>query len=287
MAVKLSFDERKWLLRCYWKVENVVEAQQRWSVEFGTPPPTRITITRIREKFEVEGTVQDVLKGRCGRKRSSTDNESADAVMQVLHDLQRSQWGNVLVRLVSRNPVFIEFCELKNGSLTFRDLSMFDVVVVSVLWQKVDILNMYGLKEVYGIEHNTNCISVSFRCWEITFQKVYTSIWIWYTSTNKGNNNKNPRQVWIRWNGARCVEREVPLITIVLMQSCRFCTIPKEVIEAMFSWDWHREIQCSSNFASSKMEALHSETCRSVRRRRWECTVAEGGHFVNMYGFKE
>ena len=33
-------------------------------------------------------------------------------------------WGNVLVRLVSRNPVFIEFCELKNGSLTFRDLSM-------------------------------------------------------------------------------------------------------------------------------------------------------------------
>ena len=63
-------------------------------------------MTRIQDKFEVDGTVQDVLKGRCGRKRSSTDNESADAVFQIF------------------------------------------VVVGSVLWQKVDILNMYGFKEV-------------------------------------------------------------------------------------------------------------------------------------------
>ena len=81
MAVKLSLDERKWLLKCYWKVENVVEAQRCWRVEFGTPP--RVTITRIRDKFEVDGMMQGVLKGLCGRKRSSTDNESADAVMQV------------------------------------------------------------------------------------------------------------------------------------------------------------------------------------------------------------
>ena len=54
-------------------MENVVEVQRRWRVQFGTPPP-RVTITRIRDKFKVDGTVQDVLKGRCGRKRSSTDN---------------------------------------------------------------------------------------------------------------------------------------------------------------------------------------------------------------------
>ena len=97
MAMKLSFDERKWLLKYYWKVENVVEVQRRWRVEFGTPPQTR-----IRDKFEVDGTVQDVLKGRCGRKRGSTDNnQSSDAVMQV--------------KLVSRNPVLIEFRKLKNG----------------------------------------------------------------------------------------------------------------------------------------------------------------------------
>ena len=75
--MKLSFDDRKRLLKCYWEGENAVEVEQRWRGEFGTPPPTR-----IRDKFEVDGTVQDVLKGRCGRRRSSTDNESADAVMQ-------------------------------------------------------------------------------------------------------------------------------------------------------------------------------------------------------------
>ena len=92
MAVKLSFVERKWLLKCNWKVENVIEVQRRWRVEFDTLPPTRVTIPRIRDKFEVDGTVQDVLKIRCGRKRSSTYNESADAVVRIfLHDPQCSR----------------------------------------------------------------------------------------------------------------------------------------------------------------------------------------------------
>ena len=70
-------------------------------VEFGTQPPTRITITRIRDKFEVDGTMQErevplitrVLMQAC----------------RYLHDPQISYWENVLVRLASRNPVFIEF----------------------------------------------------------------------------------------------------------------------------------------------------------------------------------
>ena len=44
-----------------------------------------------------------------------------------------------------------------------RYVALFDVVVGSVLLQKLDILYMYGVKEVQGIEHNTNCICVSFR----------------------------------------------------------------------------------------------------------------------------
>ena len=60
-------------------MENVVEVQRRLSVEFVTPPPppSRVKITRIRDKFEVDRTVHDLLKGRCERKRSSTDNKSA------------------------------------------------------------------------------------------------------------------------------------------------------------------------------------------------------------------
>ena len=50
--MKLSFYERKWLLKCYWKVKNVVEFQRRRRVEFGIQPPTRVTITRIRESLK-------------------------------------------------------------------------------------------------------------------------------------------------------------------------------------------------------------------------------------------
>ncbi|KAJ9577865.1 hypothetical protein L9F63_025275, partial [Diploptera punctata] len=32
--------------------------QRRCMVEFGTPPPTRVTITRIRDKFLDDGSVQ-------------------------------------------------------------------------------------------------------------------------------------------------------------------------------------------------------------------------------------
>ena len=49
--------------------ENV-EVQRRWRVEFGIPPPlTRVAITKIRDKLEVHGTVEDMLNGRCGIKR--------------------------------------------------------------------------------------------------------------------------------------------------------------------------------------------------------------------------
>ena len=109
MAVKLSFDERKWLLKCYWRMESVVEVQRLWRVEFSTLPPTRVTITRIRDKFEVNGKAQDVLKGRCGRKRSSTDNESADAVMQVFARSPKKSLRQCFCEVGIRNPVFIEF----------------------------------------------------------------------------------------------------------------------------------------------------------------------------------
>ena len=89
MEVKLSFDERKWLMKCYWKVENVVEVIVRWTVEFDTPPPRRVTITRIREKFQVGVPVQDV-KGRWGRK--ITDSESDDAAMQVFARSLKKSW---------------------------------------------------------------------------------------------------------------------------------------------------------------------------------------------------
>jgi hypothetical protein len=44
-------------------MENGTEVQRRWRNEFGTPPPTQVTVTKIRDKFEADGTVQNVNKG--------------------------------------------------------------------------------------------------------------------------------------------------------------------------------------------------------------------------------
>ena len=46
----------------YWKVKNVVQVKRSWRVEYGTPPP-RVTITRIRDKFEVDGQVHGLVDG--------------------------------------------------------------------------------------------------------------------------------------------------------------------------------------------------------------------------------
>ena len=133
-------------------MENVVEVQRRWRVEFGTPPPTRVTITRIRDKFEVDGTVRDALKGRCGRKRSSIDNNSADAIMQSFARYPKKSLSQcsreIGIEKSSVHRIFNELSMIFHWQQSRRYVTLFDIVVGRVLWQKVDILNMYGLKEV-------------------------------------------------------------------------------------------------------------------------------------------
>jgi hypothetical protein len=57
--VNLTFEQRKWILKYYWKTENITQVQGRWRNEFGTPSPTLVTVTKIRDKFGV-----DVFHGR-------------------------------------------------------------------------------------------------------------------------------------------------------------------------------------------------------------------------------
>ena len=131
----------------YWSVIGqrrlFVEVQWRWRVEFGTPP-TRVTITRIRDKFEIYGTVQ----GRCGRNRSSTDNENADAVMQVFARSPKKSLRQCSREMVREFQCSINFEHAINDIPLATIQTVCRSVVGSVLWQKVDILNMYEFKEV-------------------------------------------------------------------------------------------------------------------------------------------
>jgi hypothetical protein len=61
---RLLFEERKAVLKWYFKFENISEVQRQWWNEFGTQPPICLTIAHIRDKSEIDGTVGDVHKER-------------------------------------------------------------------------------------------------------------------------------------------------------------------------------------------------------------------------------
>jgi len=81
-GARLLFEERKTLLKWYFKFENIGEVQRQWRNEFGTQPPTSLIIVRIQDKFEIDGTVGDVHKERSGRPRTATTLATSTAVLQ-------------------------------------------------------------------------------------------------------------------------------------------------------------------------------------------------------------
>ena len=109
--------------------------------------PTWVTVTRIRDKFEADGTVQDVLKGRCRKVRSSTDNESANAVMQVPASISRFNpsrllpLGNFKEHMYSTKPQTLE--ELRD---------QIEHAINDILLATIQMV----------------CCSVQRRCWEYT-----------------------------------------------------------------------------------------------------------------------
>jgi hypothetical protein len=44
MTGNLSIEQRKWILKEYWKTENAERVRTAWVEAFNTPPPIRLTI---------------------------------------------------------------------------------------------------------------------------------------------------------------------------------------------------------------------------------------------------
>ena len=55
MGPRLSFEQRKAILKWYWRTENIVEVQRQWRREYRTEPPTRLKTARVHDKFETRG----------------------------------------------------------------------------------------------------------------------------------------------------------------------------------------------------------------------------------------
>jgi len=64
--VRLTFEQRKLIMKCYSKFEDVCEGQRRRRREICNSAFNTTNISRIRDKFETGSTVQDVYKRRAG-----------------------------------------------------------------------------------------------------------------------------------------------------------------------------------------------------------------------------
>jgi hypothetical protein len=62
MAGNLSIEQRKWILKEFWKTENAERVSRAWVETFNTPPPTPLIIYRIRDKFDATGSVANAPK---------------------------------------------------------------------------------------------------------------------------------------------------------------------------------------------------------------------------------
>ena len=85
MAGNLGIEQRKWILKQYWKTENAEQVRTAWVEAFNTPPPTCLTIYRIRDKFDATGSVVNAPKS--GRPRMSMTEENEMRVSMTYYIL--------------------------------------------------------------------------------------------------------------------------------------------------------------------------------------------------------
>ena len=75
MPRKLTLEERKFILKRYWKTENAQDVIHDWNHYFNTDPPTRLAIYKLRDKFHDTGSVADAP--RSGRPSVCTEQNLA------------------------------------------------------------------------------------------------------------------------------------------------------------------------------------------------------------------
>ena len=85
-----------------------------WKVEFGILPLIRKTVTGIKDKFEVDGMIQDAMKDQCGKKRSSTD---AGTVMKVFPQSPKKSVRQCSWDWYQENQCSSNFVRLKTEAL--------------------------------------------------------------------------------------------------------------------------------------------------------------------------
>ena len=66
---RVGFEQMKFILKCYWKYDNIVNVQRWFRIQLKTDPVTRFIIEWIKDKFEAGEAFHNVHEQR--RMRTS------------------------------------------------------------------------------------------------------------------------------------------------------------------------------------------------------------------------
>ena len=108
----LTLEQRKWILKSYWKHENAGDVRRHWTQTFHTDPPTRVTIYKIRDKFDADGTV--ATKKKSGRNKTSSTEENEMLVALIFVNSPKK----------STRRASLELLIPKVGCLSTNEISM-------------------------------------------------------------------------------------------------------------------------------------------------------------------
>ncbi|GFU98117.1 ryanodine receptor [Trichonephila clavipes] len=79
--VCMTFEQRKSILIWHLKFGNISEVQRDRRQQYGTESPTRLRIADRSNKFETDGTIKNIHKGRSSRPLTSTSEVSSAGVL--------------------------------------------------------------------------------------------------------------------------------------------------------------------------------------------------------------
>ncbi|GBN46136.1 hypothetical protein AVEN_75074-1 [Araneus ventricosus] len=100
---RLTFEKIKFIFKRYSMYENVAEVQRQHLGEFQEDPPTRLTINRMKDKFETNGTAQDVHRQRSGRPRTLTSFTTQERVLESYSETSKKSVRQTSRELASAN----------------------------------------------------------------------------------------------------------------------------------------------------------------------------------------
>ncbi|GAB1600991.1 hypothetical protein Ahia01_000377300 [Argonauta hians] len=259
---RLTFEERKQVLKFYFKYENISEVRRQWTLQFRSDAPSRLTISRIRDTFEEKGTVQDVCARQSGRPRTSR-SEDNDALV---------------IRAFEASPK-------KSTRRDSQEMSISQSTVCRIL--KDNGMKPYRPVLLHQLNEDDPDRRLEFAEWFVNsaaMDETFPDMIIWSDEATfklNGRVNRHNCVYWSQENSRQVLQREVnaPGVTAWAGISSRGLIGPlffdgtQRVRSIQDLKD--RIIHCSQEIPAH----LYKTVCQSVLSRCRDLIVAHGHHF--------